>query len=167
MGSRSCDIANALVTAWSSAYAAARVSQNIVVTRTWYQVTKKAIATFPQFDHANILANTVRVFVMSMEEQPSQEDDSRRLFMVEYPIQVGIAAYLKTNTPADIDPLMQVSQELRDYCMQLSDPGYSLGIPEGVVGVPEIVCDPDKDALARDKLFLSAFVLTFEGGRGR
>lgn len=168
VSSRGVAIVEALKSAYLSGYAASpqRVSINIACSRVWYQVTKKAISAHTPFDHSNFVAGSVQVYLMLGPEVPSDEDDSREIFWVEYPIQVGIAAYLKTTSPADIDPLAQLSQELRDYTLQL-DPAYSLGIPEGLEKVPEVLVDPDYDAIQTDKLFLSVFTLSFKGARSR
>lgn len=146
-----------------------RLSQDVDVRRVYKQTTKKAISEFPIFDHAAFVAGSVKVFIMQMPEIASEDGVTRDRFFVKYPIQVGLAAQPKTTDVADIDPLMLLSQDLRDFCLRddVVPLLVGLGIHETVVEPPQILCDPDYDALQTDKLFLSVFIVEFEGARSR
>ena len=166
MPSRAAQIADALVAAWQAAFANGLISQAVTPARTWVPVTKQLLESLPPFDHANPIAAAIQVWVMPTTEAAAPDGDTRLNLEFDYPIQIGLAAKPLTLTNADIDPLSQVSQELRDFTLKL-DPAYGLGIPEGVVEQPQILSDPYLDSLKTDRLFLTVFVLKFRGGRSR
>lgn len=162
--SASTDIADAVCAAWSTAHTRNQLPLAIDVERLFVQVTKQAVSQFPIFDHSAIVDHAVKVFLMPMDEKPSGQGDDRGLITVIYPIQVGIAARLKTTSNADIDPLLDLSESLRDYCLK-RDANHIIECEEQAVEQPQILFNPHFDALKTDKLFLSLFVVEFHGGR--
>jgi hypothetical protein len=165
MTSRGTQIADALKSAYQAGHANGLVSQQITVNRVWSVTTKKAVTDQVVWDSTNPQANAIQVYLMLGPETPTDEI-TRDRFLVDYNIQVGLAARPIAVTPIQIDPLIQVSQELRD--LPLTHAGATLiGIQEQILQPAQIVADPDFDSLQTDKLFLSVWTFNIRGARLR
>jgi hypothetical protein len=166
MSAEITDLAEALRPAFAAGYGATprRVSQDIDAQRIY--VSRPKLDELVPWDHANPAAKAIKVFVLTDDEVMQADEATRDHLLFNYPIIVGIAAKPKTTTPADVDPLCLLRQDLKDFCFKL-DPAYAIpGRNEGAVGI-ETITDMDSESLREKGLFLAEFVITFIGGRFR
>lgn len=138
------------------------VSQDIDVARV-HVIDIARLDKLPEWSNAAPTAKAIKVYVATMAEKVTSL--SRGTCTVEYVVHVAIAAKPRTTGTDDIDPLKQVTQELRDwfYFLDRALPGRQ----EAIEGDVEILFDPHFDALRSTGQFLSEFVLTFTGSRTR
>lgn len=166
MSSAADAIADAVATAFAGGFAASPrlVSQDIAVARV-HLLDMGVLESLPVWSAASPPAKAIKVFVRAGIEQAVLSDGSRGARMVTYPIQIAIACKAASILPVDVDPLKQVSQELRDWFYKR---GNTLpGRDEGIAGDPDIFFDADEESLRQSSLFLSEFVISFLGQRNR
>lgn len=160
-------IADAVQAAFASGYAAdpRRVSQDIHVERGYVPDWK--LDQLDDWDHASPVADKIRVYVATETEELNVEESTHATLVYDYQIQVAIGAKPKTTDPADVDPLMMLVQELRDYFFKDDRTAYSLpGRNETATNI-ETLAQPDLAQLCEDRIFHAGFLLTFQGGRSR
>ena len=160
-------IADAVQAAFASGYGAdpRRVSQDIHVERGY--VPEWKLDQLDDWDHAAPAANQIRVYVATETEQLNEAESTRDELVYDYTIQVAFGAKPKTTDPADVDPLMLLAQELRDYFFKRDRTAYALPGRNETASNIETLAHPDLGRLSQDRIFHAGFLLTFQGERSR
>ena len=168
------EIATAVATAFAGGYAASprTVSLNIDVERGYVPGEDWQLDRFMDFSHISPGSKAVKVYVAADNEQDIADKSTRQYRWIEYEVQVAIAAKPKTTDPADVDPLLLLVQDLRNYFFHADQTTYALAgrgdehERERATKI-ETLAHPDLEKLRLDRLFHAGFVLTFEGYRLR
>lgn len=160
-------IADAVQAAFASGYGAdpRRVSQDIHVERGY--VPEWKLDQLDDWDHAAPVANQIRVYVATETEELNAADSTRDTLVYDYTVQVAIAAKPKTTHPAEVDPLLLLTQELRDYFFHQDRTAYALPGHSETASNIETLAHPDLGRLSQDRIFHAGFLLTFQGERSR
>lgn len=160
-------IADAVALAYAGGYAASprTLSQNIHVERGFVPAWK--LDELRDWSHSAPAPQTIEVYVATETEETVAEKSNREYLWIEYSVQVVLAAKPKATANADVDPLLLLLQELRDYFFKADRTAYALtGRAEKATKI-ETLAHPDLSELVQSRIFHAGFILTFEGYRLR
>ena len=153
------NLTDAMVANLAAAYAAGRLAADIDV--------KRVYEFDLELETLQDLANGGEIVVrLSPEDEPDVEEatQNRNVLLLDYRIQVAVAAKIASATNELVDPVLYLLQQLRDYFFKKNTAYWPTGYNQNFYKIETLVYF-DRQRLIEQGLMVSTFYLTYRTTR--